>query len=142
MRLKRLVFSLLMLLVPLAFITPVYAQVDISSGICDEVAPGTGEKPSICTDIEATQAKQASNGNVIYGKDGVLTRAISILSIAVGVIAIIVMIIAGIKMMLSQGDPGKIASSRSQIIYALVGVTVAVLAQTVVQLVLNRIGVN
>ena len=136
MKIKAMLSSLLFLLIPATMLAPAYAQVDISSEVCVET-PGTGEKPAVCDDIEA-----GKNTNVIYGNNGILTRAISLLSIVVGVLAVVVIIYAGIKMSISRGDPGKITNSRDMIIYAIIGLMVAVLAQAVVQLVLNRIGVN
>ena len=136
MKIKLALFSLFLLVSPTTLIAPVFAQVDISSDICNNQA-GNGEKPAICEDIEA-----GKNTNVIYGNNGILTRAISLLSIVVGVLAVVVIIYAGIKMSISRGDPGKITNSRDMIIYAVIGLLVAILAQAVVQLVLNRIGVN
>jgi hypothetical protein len=147
MKLKRFVFFLLLLLAPIASVLPANAQVDVFQGACPTNSNGSwtyngttvseDRVPSVCKDAAAT-----GDTNVIYGKDGILTRVVSVLSLAVGFIAIVVIIIAGIKMTISQGDPAKIATTRSQIIYALVGLVVAVVAQGVVQLVLNRIGVS
>lgn len=128
-----LLFPALLLSGTAVFAAPVDAQVDVSSEVCNR---DDGVRPAICNDIDAGSGADA---NPIYGKDGVLTRAISVLSILTGIIAVIVMVIAGIKMSISQGDSGKISSARSQIIYAIVGVAVAVVAQGIVQLVLNRL---
>ena len=69
-----------------------------------------------------------------------VSAAINILSIVVGVIAVIVIIIQGMRMILSGGNEKTTKEARSGIIYALVGLTIAVLAQSIVHFVLNRIG--
>lgn len=119
--------------------TNVFAQVNITPEICNQYLSGgslSSDAPAVCKDILASQANDT---NPIYGPDGVLTRAINIISIVVGIVSVIVIIIAGIRMSLSQGDSNKIASSRSQIIYAVIGIVVAVLAQSVVRLILVRL---
>ncbi len=63
---------------------------------------------------------------------------VNMLSIAIGFAAVLVIIVAGITMTLSQGDTGKIKSSRDAIIYAAVGLVVAALARTIVFFVVNR----
>jgi Type IV secretion system pilin len=91
---------------------------------------------------DSTVCKEAESGqtnNPLFGPEGILTRAISILSIAVGVIAVIVLFVAGIRFVTSQGDSQKVNNARSTIIYAVVGVAVAALAQALVSLVLNKL---
>lgn len=50
-----------------------------------------------------------------------------------GSVAFLVIIIAGIQFMLSRGDPQKAAKARSAIIYAAIGLVIAVLAFSIVQ---------
>jgi hypothetical protein len=130
---KKLLAIFALILLPVFVIAPVYAQVDISDDVCSGRL-GNGVVPEICNDIE-----EAKTTNPIYGKDGVLTNVLNALSIVVGVVAVIVIMISGINMTLSQGDPQKVAKARNQIIYAAVGVAIAVVTQSIVQLVLNRL---
>jgi len=67
-----------------------------------------------------------------------LTSAIvGILSIIVGIAAVIVIIIAGFKYITSGGEASKIASAKTTLIYALVGLVVVVLAQVIVHFAIN-----
>lgn len=50
-----------------------------------------------------------------------------------GSVALLVIVIAGIQFMLSRGDPQKSAKARNAIIYAAIGLVVAVLAFSIVQ---------
>jgi hypothetical protein len=63
---------------------------------------------------------------------------INIISVVSAVAAVVVIIVAGVTMTLSQGDSGKIKSSRDAIIYAAVGLVVTALARTIVIFILNR----
>jgi cytochrome bd-type quinol oxidase subunit 2 len=64
---------------------------------------------------------------------------VNILSVVVGVAAVIMIIIAGLRFITANGDSNHIASARSTIIYALVGLAVVALAQTIVKFVLDKI---
>ncbi len=96
--------------------------------------PNATSKPVICTDNQ-----NGSKQNPLLGPSGVLTVAANILSILVGVAAIIVIIISGLRMVISSGDPTSAGNARKAIIYALVGLAIAVLAQAIVALVLSKV---
>jgi type IV secretion system pilin len=68
-----------------------------------------------------------------------LKSAINILSFVAGVVAIIMIIISGLKFITAQGDSSGVASARSSLIYALVGLVVAALAQFIVHFVLAKV---
>jgi hypothetical protein len=113
----------------------------VLQGVCDEaqgkIARGEiTELPQACTDrnIQAYRG-----GDPIFGPSGLVTRGLGILSIAVGIIAVIVVIISGLKMVLSGGDSSSVATARRSVIYALIGIIIAALAQAIVQFILKKI---
>lgn len=57
----------------------------------------------------------------------------------VGVIAVIAVVIGGLQFVLAQGDPQGTARARQTIIYAAVGLMIAVSAEAIVAFVLNKI---
>jgi hypothetical protein len=138
---KRTVVALLLVFafsLGLAQSSSLAVAVDVDDAICGEgIDPDN--RPNICDDFEATNDPDTGT-NPLYGPEGIITRAANGLSLAAGIIAILVIIVAGVKMSLSTGDSGKIKSSRDSIIYASVGLMVAILAQAIVRFVLNRIG--
>jgi len=118
----------------------IVSAVELNETICGEEAEiRRSIQPEICGDIEGSQDENSVNP--LYGPEGIVTRAIYALSLAIGVVAILVIIIGGIKMSVSSGDAGKVKSARDQVIYACVGLVVAVMAQAIVWFVLRRIGV-
>ena len=119
----------LFLLVPSAALA-----VDILNPVCKDPNNTAVTNSSVCQTNAALKDQ-----NPLYGPQGILTTAVNILSIVVAVISVIIIIIAGIKFSLSQGENQKIIMARNQIIYALVGLVVAAVAQSLVLLVLNRI---
>ena len=65
----------------------------------------------------------------------------SLLQLALGVIAavaVLIIVLAGLKFVTAQGDPQEVAKARSTIIYALIGLVVAVSAEIIVSFVLNK----
>jgi len=136
---KQLLFGglLLTIIVPLLLVgQPVSAAAPVDvlnsgQGPCNN--PNAQGTPAICGDA-TTPGKDP-----IFGSDGIVTVIVKILSLIAGVIAVIFIIIQAIKMAASGGDPQAVASARGGLMYALIGLAVAVMAQTLVYLVLSRI---
>lgn len=87
------------------------------------------------TSPDAPQCDETSGSRL----NDVLEVVLNVLSLIVGVIAVIGIIISGMKFITAQGDSSQISSARNTIIYALVGLVVVALAQTIVRFVLNRV---
>ena len=67
-----------------------------------------------------------------------LTTVIKLISWIVGVLSVIMIIVGGMKFVVSNGDANSAKSARMTIIYALVGLVIAALAQVLVNFVLDR----
>jgi len=67
-----------------------------------------------------------------------LQNIISIVLATFGAVAVLIIVIAGLKFVTSQGDPQGVAKARMTIVYALVGLAVAVSAEIIVNFVLWR----
>lgn len=91
---------------------------DTSKG---QVLQGLGQTGSDCSDSQLTKTIQT---------------AVTILSILVGIASVIVIIISGFKYIVSAGEQNKVASAKSTLIYALVGLAVAALTQLLIHFVL------
>lgn len=77
-----------------------------------------------------------NSGNSI---SSLLSTVIELLSWIVGVISIIMVIVGGFKFIVSSGDPAGAKSAKNTVIYALVGLAVAALAQILVRFVLSQV---
>lgn len=118
------------LLCGLTVLFPAPSQaVDILTPVC-----GTGSASSTDVCKEHTSANNKQNPVI-----KALRVAISILSIVVGVSSVIVIIFSGFHLVTANGDASKVASARSAIIYALVGIVIAILAGTIVAFVLSKL---
>lgn len=106
----------------------------------DIISPGCSSSdatstPGICQGNPSAKDSQ----NPIFGPTGIMTTVVRLLSIVIGVAAIIVIIIAGISMMVANGDANAVSTARRNILYALVGVAIAGVAQIIVAFVLNKL---
>lgn len=66
-----------------------------------------------------------------------ISTTVNILSIVIGIAAVIVIILSGFKFITSGGDSSKVATAKNTLIYALIGLVVAALAQFLVHFVLS-----
>jgi hypothetical protein len=69
--------------------------------------------------------------------NNVIRTAIIILSVIVGVAAVVMIIVSGLRFITSNGDASSIASAKSGLTWALIGLVVVGLAQFIVHFVLN-----
>lgn len=69
---------------------------------------------------------------------GTVRTGVVLMSYLVGVAAIIMVIMGAFKYVTSGGDTNKVTSAKNTIVYALIGLVVAVLAQVLVRFVLTK----
>lgn len=62
----------------------------------------------------------------------VVTNIIRGVISVLGVVAVVVIVFAGQRYIVAQGDPGKVTQARNMLIYAVIGLVVAILAFAIV----------
>lgn len=92
-------------------------------------------KKAACEGARLTNCQQPAGGITVQG---VLKLALNLLSIAAGVIAVVMIIVGGVKYVTSQGEASQTASAKNTILFAVIGLIVAALAQIIVKFVLSR----
>jgi hypothetical protein len=70
--------------------------------------------------------------------NGALSTALTLAFGVIGVISVVMVVIGGLQFILSQGDPQSAAKARMTIIYAVIGLGVAISAEAIVAFVLNK----
>ena len=86
---------------------------------------------------QSSLCQEVKSGNPLVGTDGVITKATQLVSMAVGAVSVIMIIVGGLKYILSSGDPANTASARNTILYAIIGLVIAIAAQAIVLFVLR-----
>jgi hypothetical protein len=99
------------------------------SSATDCVNQGVGET---CTGSSCSGT--TNNGSLT----GVIKTVLDILSAVVGVAAVIMIVIGGFRYVLSGGDSNATTGAKNTIIFAIVGLIIAILAQVLVQFVLAK----
>ena len=122
------IIAVLSLLVVVIAVSPVAYAVDPS-------APSAGKTDACAALAEIDPAKACGSGDT--GINRVISSIINILSITVGIAAVIMIIVSGFKYITSGGDSSRIAGAKTTLIYALVGLAVAALAQVLVNFVFD-----
>lgn len=123
--------SLLMLLTATFASTNHSSAIDLFNNCGSNSSNGT---PAVCTDANSGQTTKT---NPILGA---IRTVIEILSIIIGVASVIVIIVSGLRMSLANGASDSIASARSSLLYSLIGLAIASLAQVIVKIVLGSVG--
>lgn len=76
----------------------------------------------------------------LIGANGVFTQITNTILYAVGVISVIMLIWGGLRYVTSGGDSKKVTDAKNTIMYAIIGLIIAILAFAVVNFVINAIG--
>jgi hypothetical protein len=83
-------------------------------------------------------AGSADCAHTDQGVTDTISTIVNILSLVVGAIAVIMIIVSGFRYITSGGDSGRVGNAKNTLIYALIGVAIAALAQFLVHFVLHR----
>lgn len=114
----------------LIIIAPTLAQAQPVDPLKRGCAQGAQDS-SLCKDTDST--------NPLFGDNGIITRATQLVTIAVGAASVIMIMIGGFKYITSSGDSGNVESAKNTILFAIIGLVIALFAQGIVLFVLRRI---
>lgn len=113
-----------------------------------QIVTGVGTVATLCagkamalTVQEGAEAARADSMPAeLVGVDGVFTQISNTILYVVGVISVIMLVWGGLRYILSGGDNKKVTDAKNTILYAIIGLIIAVLAFAIVNFVLNAIG--
>jgi len=94
------------------------------------------EADTACTGIEAAGGSCGAGEAEL---NSVVQAVINILLYVIGIASVIVLIVGGIRYVVSGGDQQAVAGAKNTIIYAIVGLIVAVLAYAAVNYVFSKL---
>lgn len=108
------------------------------NGLALAQSPTQSAKTEVCNGISGTTGGSCDTGSADI--NNIIKAILQILSYIAGIAAVIMIVIGGLKYITSGGDSSSIASAKTTLIYALVGVVIVTLAQGVVFFVLGSTG--
>lgn len=85
----------------------------------------------------ASSARGADQPADLFGQAGIFTTITNVMLFIIGAVSVIMIIIGGLRYILSGGDSGAVTSAKNTILYAIVGIIVALLAYAIVQFVIG-----
>lgn len=101
-----------------------------------------------CTDTSNGQGLTLQNGadcsrgagqqEDLFGSQGVFKTITDVMLFLIGAISVIMLIIGGVRYVISGGESSAVQSAKNTILYAIVGVVVAILAYAVVNFVIGN----
>lgn len=113
-----------------------FAQADYARAACSSA------KECACEGSGSTYSGgKCTNADAPGGGDltKIFKTITNILLLIIGAVAVIVLIIAGLRYVTSSGDASKVKAAKDTILYAVVGIIVALLAYAIVNFVINAI---
>ena len=75
----------------------------------------------------------------LFGNTGIFTQITNTILADVGIIAVFMLIFGGIRYITSGGDQKKVTDAKNTILYAIIGLIIALLAYAIVNFVLNAL---
>ena len=112
----------------------------IITGISTVATLCAGKAMALTVQEGAEAARADSMPTELIGPEGVFTRITNVVLYIVGAISVIMLVWGGVRYIISGGDSKKITDAKNTILYAIIGLIIAVLAFAIVNFVLNVIG--
>ena len=85
----------------------------------------------------ANCSKSEDQGADLFGPNGIFKTITNVLLFVIGAISVIMLIIGGIRYTISNGDSAAVTSAKNTILYAVIGIIVAILAYALVNFVIT-----
>ena len=81
---------------------------------------------------------EGRRGGNLLADGGIFDNVLQTIVYILGGVSVITLVIAGFRFMFTGGDPQAIAGARNMILYAIIGIVVAIFAQGIVTFVITR----
>ena len=75
----------------------------------------------------------------LFGNAGVFKQITNTILYIVGIVAVIMLIVGGIRYVVSGGDSKKVTDAKNTVLYAIIGLIIAVLAYAIVNFVISAL---
>lgn len=99
--------------------------------------------PSYAQEMTLQSGVQSARGDgqpvTLFGDGGIFTTIVNILLFIIGALSVIMLIIGGIRYTVSGGNQSAVTAAKNTIMYAIVGIIIAVLAYAIVNFVLSAL---
>lgn len=98
-----------------------------------------GNLAASCSSVQVNNTTYCTNLPQAGASSANLQHLLQIVIGTLAAIAVLIIVIAGLNFVMAGGDPQKVAKARGTIIYALIGLVVAISAEAIVTFVLGNV---
>lgn len=93
-----------------------------------------------CTGLPKDQCSLVTENKLDYtSSDNVIWKIVQFLFVALGGISVIMIIVGGIQYATSQGESAALQKAKNTILYAIIGLVVAIAATTIVSFIISNV---
>lgn len=108
------------------------------------MVPSSASAACDTSTFSATSGADCAKGNgqqdqLFGGSDSLFTKITNVALFLIGAVSVLMLIYGGIRYTISGGDSGAVTSAKNTILYAIVGIVVALLAYAIVNFVLGSL---
>ena len=126
----------------------------LAAGVAGLVAPHVGAANASDNGLGLKKGGSSAKGNdqvsCLFGSEkegctdgtGIFQTIVNVILFIVGAVAVIMIVIGGVRYTVSNGDSNAVTGAKNTIMYAIVGLVVAIIAYALVNFVVVNIGAN
>ncbi len=126
----------------------------LAAGVAGLVTPHVGAAAASDNGLGlkkgVTSAKGSDQVSCLFGSEkegctdgtGIFQTIVNVILFIVGAVAVIMIVIGGVRYTVSNGDSNAVTGAKNTIMYAIVGLVVAIIAYALVNFVVVNIGAN
>ena len=85
----------------------------------------------------ANSAKGVDQASTLFGSAGIFTTISNVMLFLVGAISVIMIVVGGLRYVISGGNSGNITAAKNTILYAIVGLIIAIMAYAIINFVIG-----
>ena len=102
------------------------------------VAPAASAEGNLTLNSGVDSAQGEGVGQVSTDPESLVKKFVNIFLFAVGALSVIMLIWGGIRYTTSAGDSNKVQAAKNTVLYAIVGLVIAILAYAIVNMVIDK----
>ena len=86
----------------------------------------------------ATEEQKTATGTGFFEEDGMFRQIVNVFLFIIGAVAVIMLVYGGFRYVTSGGDASAVTAAKNTILYAVIGIIVAILAYAIVDFVIDQ----
>lgn len=108
----------------------------VSGGSAVALLPVAAQAESVSSAVESVQPSNTAQGDLQSN----IKLIINAMLLIIGIVAVIMLIVGGFRYVLSNGNDKAITGAKDTILYAIIGIVIALLSFAIVNFVLTQFG--